>query len=69
MYEKELQDEELYAEYALGQNDTPKYILDYYDRVMYQTKGMNLRTFNISKGFAHMQAEHFMEKTAFLYLE
>ena len=60
MYEKELQDEELYVEYA-GQNDTPKYILDYYDRVMYQTRGMNLRTFNISKGFAHMQADHFME--------
>ena len=69
MYEKELQDEELYVEYVLGQNDAPKYILDYYDRVMYQTKGMNLRTFNISKGFAHMQAEHFMEKNAFLYLE
>ena len=69
MYEKELQDDELYAEYALGQNDTPKYILDYYDRVMYQTKGMNLRTFNISKGLAYMQAERFMEKAAFVYLE
>ena len=62
MYEKELQDDELYVEYALGKNDTPKYIYNYYDRVMCQTRGMNLRTFNISKGLAHMQADDFMKK-------
>ncbi len=61
MYEKELQDQELYAEYLLGQNNTPEYVLDYYGRVMEQTEGMNLRTFNVSKGIAHMHADDFME--------
>ncbi len=61
MYEKEMQDQELYEEYLLGQSNTPEYVLDYYDRVMEQTEGMNLRTFNLSKGIAHMQADDFME--------
>ena len=64
MYEKDLQSEEFYEEYALGESDLPNYIMVYYDRVMLETEGMNLRTFNISKGIAHMQADVFLERVA-----
>lgn len=62
MYEKELQDEEVLVEYAFGETRIPKQILNYYNRVMNQTEGMNLRTFNISKGLARMQAEDFAKR-------
>lgn len=42
-------------------SDTPNYVLDYYDRVIHQTEGMNIRTFNISKGIAHMKEDAFAE--------
>ena len=62
MYEKELQDEELLAEYVAGETYIPETILDYYNRVMGRTDDMNLRTFNISKGLARMQVEAFAKR-------